>query len=101
MDAQAFLKLCCLHMSDKLYPGRVKRFCFEDIAKEPITMSKALYSFLGMEFSSAVRDYVFNVTSAGNHATGVMSTTRSNSSEIIDQWKTALSITNLRTVQIM
>ena len=75
----------------KIYPDRIRSFFYEDIAKHPLETAQKMFEFIGTPFTTEARDYVFNITLAGNEDNCAVCTTRSNSSEHIDSWKTEMS----------
>ena len=98
----------CSNMEDDLiafdllslvYPERLHRIVFEELASKPIKVTKRLYNFIGMELSSSAQEYVRLITSAGKNSTGIMSTIRANSSASVDAWRATISDQNLFIVQ--
>ena len=82
-----------------LYQDRIERITFENLARQPISVSKHMYDFIDLELDAVAEGYIRNITSAGNNSTGAMSTIRANSSISIDAWRTSLSAENLFVVQ--
>ncbi|XP_045207054.2 carbohydrate sulfotransferase 1-like isoform X1 [Mercenaria mercenaria] len=74
----------------KLYPNRIMPVFYEDIAKHPLQTSKKMYDFIGAEFTLEAEAYIYNITMAGLANNCVICTTRSNSSEHVDTWKTKM-----------
>lgn len=84
---------------DSLHPDRLQRISFEDLASKPVEVTKHIYKFIGMNLDAAAEGYVRNITSAGRNSTGVLSTVRANSSDIVDAWRAGISDETLFTVQ--
>lgn len=81
------------------YPHRVLPILYEDIANRPIEMSKAMYNFIGYDFTKTVEEFVMNITSSGKEKPGPYSTRRGNSSEHIDTWKSDMDSDFIKLVQ--
>ena len=73
------------------HPDRLLRVFYEDIAANPIETSRKMYDFIGSPFTPLVKDYIFNITLAGNPDNCAICTTRKNSSQHIDLWKKDIS----------
>ncbi|XP_060607774.1 carbohydrate sulfotransferase 3-like isoform X2 [Ruditapes philippinarum] len=69
------------------YPDRILNVLYKDIAKDPLTMSRKMYDFIGEDFTRQAESYIYNITMAGNQNNCAICTTRSNSSEHINTWK--------------
>ena len=80
------------------YPQRVKIVCYESLAKRPLEMSEELYRFLGLEYTSAVKTFVFNKTMAGKNANSAYGTSRSNSSKAAYSWRKILTFSAAQTI---
>ncbi|WAR04132.1 CHST3-like protein [Mya arenaria] len=74
------------------HQGRIMPVFYEDIAREPIQTSKKMYDFIGAEFTHSAEQYIFNITMAGLENDCAICTTRSNSTEHIDSWKTKMKL---------
>lgn len=48
-----------------LYPGRVFTVRYEDLAMEPIESAETLLSTVGLKMDLSLRQYIWNITSAG------------------------------------
>ncbi|XP_071103319.1 carbohydrate sulfotransferase 1-like [Haliotis cracherodii] len=46
----------------KKFPGRVFTIRYEDIALDPINVSKQVYDFLGIELTSTIQNYILDIT---------------------------------------
>ncbi|XP_061193459.1 carbohydrate sulfotransferase 1-like isoform X2 [Saccostrea echinata] len=79
------------------YPGRIKRLYYEDLASSPIKTSKSLYDFTGMNFTSAVRNYITGITSMGLHSCAICSK-RANSSEHVEKWRLKLTFSDVHLI---
>lgn len=71
----------------RLYGGRYATLRYEDLAYEPINMSRVLYQFLGNKLTDSVERFVFNITLAGNKDGCVICSMRKNSREHIYKWR--------------
>ncbi|KAH3709472.1 hypothetical protein DPMN_068935 [Dreissena polymorpha] len=80
-------------------PGRIFPVVYEDIAREPIETAKKLFDFIGADFTEEAKEYIFNITKAGQEDNCAICTTRSNSTKHIDAWKTEMKTTLLNVVQ--
>ncbi|XP_069122200.1 carbohydrate sulfotransferase 5-like [Argopecten irradians] len=76
------------------FPNRIMSVFYEDIAKHPITSSKELYSFLGMNYTSESEKEILHMTSSGiaEKNCGALCTNRSNSSQEAYEWRHEISI---------
>ena len=72
------------------HPGRLLRVFYEDLAARPIDTSRKMVEFIGTTLTQQLKEYVYNITLAGNPDNGVIGTTRRNSSEHIDSWKAVM-----------
>ena len=88
--------------SEKLvtkYPSRIKAVFYEDIAAKPIETSRNLYKFIGTTFTRHARNYIYNITLAGNPKDCAICTTRPNSTLHIDAWRKTLDHRFLRIIE--
>nr|KAG5699096.1 hypothetical protein BaRGS_017779 [Batillaria attramentaria] len=69
------------------YPDRIKLVRYETLAEKPLLVSEELYGFLGLSFTSDVREFVFNSTSAGHKSTYNFATDRANSTSAAYAWR--------------
>lgn len=83
----------------KKYPGRLKTVFYEDIASKPIETARKMFHFIGSNFTPKAEEYVFNITLAGNPNNCGICTTRTNSSEHIDSWKTSMRPESQRIIE--
>lgn len=72
------------------YPGRLMTVLYQQIAGDPIQMSKKLFDFIGTEFTKDAEEYIFNITLAGKSNNCQICTTRSNATEHIFEWKSKM-----------
>lgn len=72
------------------YPDRLFTIFYHQIASDPIGSAKKLYGFIGAEFTKHAEEYIRNITMSGLPDNCLICTTRSNSSEHINTWKTKL-----------
>ena len=63
---------------------------YEDIALNPVEASKQMFDFVGTSFTQQAEEYIYNITSAGNHNNCNICTTRSNSTLYVDSWRTKI-----------
>ena len=81
------------------YPGRMTRLFYESIAERPIETAKKLFDFMGTTFTIQAEEYILGITSANNPDNCAICTTRSNSSEHIDGWKTKIKPNFLKIIE--
>ncbi|XP_052760542.1 carbohydrate sulfotransferase 3-like isoform X2 [Mya arenaria] len=79
--------------------NRIFTLRYENLAKNPIQVSKELYKFGDGSFTKQIEDYIFNITSAGRKDDCIICTTRGNSTEHIDNWKTTMNKTFVKIIQ--
>ncbi|XP_060567649.1 carbohydrate sulfotransferase 1-like isoform X2 [Ruditapes philippinarum] len=72
------------------YPNRIMPVFYEDIARHPLGTSQKLFDFIGADFTIEAEAYIYNITMAGLANDCLICTTRSNSSEHVDSWKTTM-----------
>ncbi|ESO92072.1 hypothetical protein LOTGIDRAFT_89270, partial [Lottia gigantea] len=60
---------------------------YEDISEKPIKATENLYEFLGLKISQDIKDYIWNITSAGLPDNCVICTTRNNSVATAYKWR--------------
>ncbi|KAK3088789.1 hypothetical protein FSP39_023712 [Pinctada imbricata] len=77
---------------EKLYVDRFYALNYEDLAGSPVKSAESLYNFLGMDFSSHIRTFVTNITSAGKSCNTPLCTVVSNSTEQVEKWRNKVSI---------
>ncbi|XP_053392797.1 carbohydrate sulfotransferase 1-like [Mercenaria mercenaria] len=93
--------LTTFEMFSKLFPNRIFRLKYEDVALKPIAKTKELYHFLNLKYTDATEKYVENITMSGNNKSFVLDTVVPNSIDMIDKWRTKISDELLETVQTM
>ncbi|XP_050406177.1 carbohydrate sulfotransferase 1 [Patella vulgata] len=74
----------------KVFPGRIKTVRYEDIAEAPIKATDEIYKFIGLNMTSSIRDYIWNITSAGHPDNCVICTTRNSSIATAYKWRQKL-----------
>ena len=74
----------------KKFPGRIKRFRYEDIAVNTSRSVQELYNFIGLDVPASMPQWIKNHTSNGEY-NGYYGLIRNDSSQIAYQWKTSLS----------
>lgn len=87
------------NMFEKLFPGRVTRVKYEDLATDPVATTRSLYNSIDLEFTSQTENLVINMTMAGLNSTHVLDTVRPNSRDMVDKWRTQINDRNLDIVQ--
>ena len=80
------------------YPSRVKVFRYENLAESPLQLSEQLYRFLGLNYTTAVRTFVFNKTMAGKTQRNAYGTSRSNSTKAAYSWRKDLTLSAAQTI---
>lgn len=83
----------------ELFPGRMSRIFYEELALHPIKMAERIYNQLGMKISDRTRQYVYNITLAGNSPKHVLDTVRKDSRDGINLWMSELDPMNIKLVQ--
>ena len=86
-----------MELLSKKYPGRIKRFLYEDIAANAEQAAKDLYSFLGLNFPPNMHKWILDHTSARTR-NGNYGTIRMNSSIPANLWKTKLPFRTIKTI---
>ncbi|XP_050407526.2 carbohydrate sulfotransferase 1 isoform X1 [Patella vulgata] len=101
-DVFKFTETFCDRLIDDLYvtldiarryPGRIHLLSYEQLCDNPVKISKTLYNFLDLHFTSKVKQYVNNITSSGNEdgAKCAVCTSRANSSLTSQKWRYSIS----------
>ncbi|KAJ8316428.1 hypothetical protein KUTeg_006442 [Tegillarca granosa] len=78
------------------YPGRILQIVYEDLAKNPIEVTKILYKFSNLHFTDKIKQFVENVTSASEIQKaektdcGYTCTLKSNSTAQAQKWRLTL-----------
>ncbi|RXG73900.1 Carbohydrate sulfotransferase 1 [Armadillidium vulgare] len=93
-DMQGDLKVASVF--EKLYPERFMKLSYEELAGNTVEEVTKLLSFLGLEFTSSIKDYLNEHTSTNKDAP--WSTARK-SSERITLWKKNLSKEQIQEIQ--
>lgn len=81
------------------YPDRLFTIFYHQIASDPIGSARKLYGFIGAEFTKYAEEYIRNITMSGKPDSCLICTTRSNSSEHINSWKTKLKRESIDMIQ--
>ncbi|KAK6182856.1 hypothetical protein SNE40_010445 [Patella caerulea] len=76
---------------NKIFPGRIKTVRYEDIAETPIKATDDIYKFIGLNMTSSIRNYIWNITSAGHPDNCVICTTRNSSIATAYKWRQKLT----------
>ena len=71
---------------------------YEDLVMDPIKMAQTLYDFIGAELSSSIKDYIWNITQAGQESDGVVGSVRRNSAEHIFAWRNLISYSTVKII---
>ncbi|XP_076112998.1 carbohydrate sulfotransferase 1-like isoform X2 [Mytilus galloprovincialis] len=97
--SRIYRDLVTIDILSKKYPERVSTFFYEDLAKDPLKMSKQLYKFTGISYTPEVEKYVFNITMAGKSVNcGNLCTIKSNSSKAAEAWRSKLNMPKARII---
>lgn len=80
------------------FPNRIKTVFYEDIAYEPLRMSKALYDYVGTTFTSLAQQYIFNMTMAGKQTNCNLCTQKSNSTKQANAWRLKIPYQRVREI---
>jgi len=84
---------------NNLYPGRVKTVFYEDVAGNPIVLSREIYQFLGIKFTSIAEERIRNMTLSGiEKACGILCTHRANSSAQVNAWRRDITMNFVKAV---
>ncbi|WAR26597.1 CHST3-like protein, partial [Mya arenaria] len=71
--------------------NRIFTLRYENLAKNPMLVSKELYKFVDGSLTKQIEDYIFNITSAGRKDDCNICTTRGNSTKHVDKWKKTMN----------
>ncbi|KAJ8305984.1 hypothetical protein KUTeg_016529 [Tegillarca granosa] len=71
----------------KKYPMQVMQLRYETLACDPLNISKRLYEFCGLTFSSKISNTISSMTMEGQLQRGVMGLKKPNSCEAAYAWK--------------
>lgn len=82
----------------QLYPDRIKMVAYENIATNPLEMSRDIYSFLSLTFTSSIEQWIKHATSLGSKHNGNFKTVRPNSTRVAYGWKERLTIENIQII---
>lgn len=81
------------------FPNRILTYFYEELARNPLDMSKSLYKFAGIQYTKEVEDFVYNITMAGKKSNcGSLCTIKSNSSAQADAWRLKLNLPQARVI---
>ncbi|KAK7089270.1 hypothetical protein V1264_024795 [Littorina saxatilis] len=81
-----------------LHKGRVLTVRYEDIATEPLKFAQKLLHFAGLNMDKTLRQYVWNITSAGLPDNCVICTTRNDSKKTALNWRTKMDFQTTKIV---
>ncbi|KAK6180895.1 hypothetical protein SNE40_008861 [Patella caerulea] len=82
----------------RTHPDRIKIIRYEDLCDNPFLLSKKLYDFIGMEFTSEIKKYIHSVTSAGNEVNCPLCTSRADSKMASKRWRQQITIKDALTI---
>ena len=82
----------------QLYPNRIKIVAYENIATNPLEMSRDIYSFLSLTLTSNIEEWIKHATSLGSKHNGNYKTVRPNSTQVAYGWKERLTIENIQII---
>ncbi|XP_059177487.1 carbohydrate sulfotransferase 4-like [Physella acuta] len=91
-----------IHVSKTVFhkfPHRVMQVRYEDIIENPIARTQQLYGFINLEFTPPVKEYIWNITFAGNQDDCNICTTRKNATETAYAWRKVLSFDEVNLIQ--
>ncbi|XP_050407523.2 carbohydrate sulfotransferase 1 [Patella vulgata] len=80
------------------YPDRVKIIRYEDLCDNPFLLSKKLYDYIGMEFTSEIKEYIHSITSAGKEVNCPLCTSRADSKMASKKWRKQITIKDALTI---
>lgn len=83
----------------KWLKGRYKLIRYEDLAKEPIRLSRDIYSFLGLDMPANVMSWVKENTEDDDSHSKRQFSTHKNSTQASTSWRNKLSIEDVFAVQ--
>ena len=69
------------------FPKGIIRIHYENLAFYPINMTMQIYKYLNLSFSLHIEKSVLNMTSSGKKETGLLSTMKGNSTEVLYKWR--------------
>lgn len=72
---------------EKKYPGRIKVVFYEDLAKEPLRVTKEMYAFAGLRFTAEVEKYVKSITSGEINTSCLLCIYKSDSVYESQKWR--------------
>ena len=75
---------------------------YEDLVSSPLNVSQELFDFVGIPMSDQVKNYLVNSANQSRDRgyTHEYGTLRNNASNLIDAWRTGLSVEAVRTVEL-
>ncbi|XP_052779532.1 carbohydrate sulfotransferase 3-like [Mya arenaria] len=79
--------------------NRIFTLRYENLAKNPMLVSKELYKFVDGSLTKQIEDYIFNITSAGRKDDCNICTTRGNSTKHVDKWKKTMNKIFVKVIQ--
>ncbi|XP_041372030.1 carbohydrate sulfotransferase 1-like isoform X3 [Gigantopelta aegis] len=78
------------NISDQ-FGSRIFTLRYEDLAENPVIVSRMLYDFVGLEFTDTIKDYIVNITQSGRRDGCAICTWRINSTATAYKWRRKLS----------
>ncbi|CAL1536211.1 unnamed protein product [Lymnaea stagnalis] len=81
------------------FPGRLFSLRYEDLVQYPVAATQQLYGFLHLTLSQEIKDYIWNITYAGNPDDCNICTTRRNASATAHSWRRRLSFRSIALIQ--
>ena len=81
--------------------GRYKMVRYEDLAEFPSQLTSEILHFIGVNYTSKYKEYVYNLTHAKDRGKkeGNTYSIEKQSSEVIDRWKKKLIEPHWRTIE--
>lgn len=85
----------------QLFPGRIFRVNYEQLALEPIKEAELINKKLKLNMKNTTREYIYNITQAGQSPAFALDTVRKDSKKVVFQWMTDLNKDYFEIVQYL
>lgn len=95
------IKERALHTPPPFLEGRYKLVRYEDLARNPLEEISSIYEFVGLEMTTALQDWIYQVTHGKGKGTKkeAFKITSRNAVDVSHAWRTMLSHSKVRRVQ--